>query len=156
MPIFDGPMAQLGESGTYAGFVFFDGSHYRFWQIKREFASQFKRSEYKLQLYFSFCYSRSLGDCFIKHQNVSELFVACLKNFGVLCIGLYRYIVPSNAQLKNQITSLVLVFTGSPIKSYRLKTTSWTYMLLLFFFVWTGCHNSRKRKWSFISENFQK
>ena len=38
MPIFDGPMAKLGESGTY-----------------------------------------------------SELFVACLKNFGVLCIGLYRY-----------------------------------------------------------------
>ena len=38
VPIFDGPMAKLGESGTY-----------------------------------------------------SELFVACLKNFGVLCIGLYRY-----------------------------------------------------------------
>jgi len=38
VPIFDGPMAKLGESGTY-----------------------------------------------------SELFVACLKNFGVLCIGLYRF-----------------------------------------------------------------
>ena len=43
VPIFDGPMAKLGESGTYA-----------------------------------------------------ELFVACLKNFGVLCIGLYRFRDTSN------------------------------------------------------------
>ena len=149
MPIFDGPMAQLGESGTYAGFVFFDGSHYRFWQIKREFASQFKRSEYKLQLYFSVCYSRSLGDCFIKHQNISELFVACLKNFGVLCIGLYRYVVPSNAQLENQITALVLFFTGSPIKSYRLKTQTT---------LWLKCFSrfSQKGKSSSTNKTLQK
>ena len=37
-----------------------------------------------------------------------ELFVTCLKNFGVLCIGLYRFTFPSPIQREGKISEFVL------------------------------------------------
>merc|ERR1712212_753416 len=81
VPIFDGPMAQLGESGTYA-----------------------------------------------------ELFVACLKNFGVLCIGLYRFRDTSscfNASSKRYVIT-------NPPGTFKLLPTDQVFVLMQF---------GRKKDW---------
>merc|ERR1719264_1633958 len=81
VPIFDGPMAQLGESGTYA-----------------------------------------------------ELFVACLKNFGVLCIGLYRFrdnTASFNASSKRYVIT-------NPPGTFKLLATDQVFVLMQF---------GRKKDW---------
>merc|ERR1719477_534400 len=81
VPIFDGPMAKLGESGTY-----------------------------------------------------SELFVACLKNFGVLCIGLYRFRDTSscfNASSKRYVIT-------NPPGTFKLLPTDQVFVLMQF---------GRKKDW---------
>merc|ERR1719483_1243783 len=81
VPIFDGPMAKLGESGTY-----------------------------------------------------SELFVACLKNFGVLCIGLYRFRDTSN---QFNASSKRYVITNPP-GTFKLLPTDQVFVLMQF---------GRKKDW---------
>merc|ERR1719384_3110596 len=81
VPIFDGPMAQLGESGTYA-----------------------------------------------------DLFVACLKNFGVLCIGLYRFrdnTASFNASSKRYVIT-------NPPGTFKLLATDQVFVLIQF---------GRKKDW---------
>merc|ERR1719189_1170865 len=81
VPIFDGPMEKLGESGTYA-----------------------------------------------------ELFVACLKNFGVLCIGLYRFrdnTASFNASSKRYVIT-------NPPGTFKLLPTDQVFVLMQF---------GRKKDW---------
>merc|ERR1719334_886270 len=81
VPIFDGPMSELGEHGTY-----------------------------------------------------SELFVACLKNFGVLCIGLYRFrdnTASFNASSKRYVIT-------NPPANFKLLSTDQVFVLMQF---------GRKKDW---------
>ena len=106
VPIFDGPMAQLGESGTYAGKQFLIRLHPAP-QIGNSKSQIFVKSPKRHfpNAYFARCAYFWLHDIYdfggcilawrkipLVESNISELFVACLKNFGVLCIGLYRLI----------------------------------------------------------------